>query len=93
MNKCIKLIFNLIGSAQLAYTFIQKEARKIGLEGMVTIESDDGRGTIIACGNKDMVDDFIDALHKGAKGCQLEDIEIEPFLKDKDYRGVFRIIE
>ncbi len=93
MNKCVKIAFMIKGTAQAAYAFIQKEARKFNLEGMVQIDGDNGQGTIVACGDKQAVDDFMDLLHKGTKGCELEDIQIEPFLKDKDYRGVFRIIE
>ena len=42
---------------------------------------------------KEGVDAFLDELHKSAGAAELKEIEIEPFLKDKDYRGVFRIIE
>lgn len=93
MNKCVKIAFMIKGTAQSAYAFIQKEARKYNLEGLVQIDDDNAQGNIVACGEKQSVDDFVDLLHKGVKGCELEEIQIEPFLKDKDYRGVFRIIE
>lgn len=93
MNKCVKIVFLIKGTAQVAFNFIQKEARKFNLEGMVQIEGDDAEGNLIACGDKEAVDEFVDILHKGTKGCSIEDIQIEPFLKDKDYRGVFRVIE
>lgn len=93
MNKCVKIIFRINGTLQGAHAFIQKEARLYQLEGIVQIEGDDGEGSIVVCGDKQGVDTFVDLLHKGTKVCQLEDIQIEPFLKDKDYRGVFRVIE
>ena len=34
---------------------------------------------------------LIDDLIQNAK--QLHDIEIEPFFKDRDYRGIFRVLE
>lgn len=93
MNKCVRIVFRIKGVALDACSFIQKEARKYSLEGMVQIEGDDGEGNLVACGHKQDVDDFVDILHKGTKGSSFEDIQIEPFLKDKDYRGVFRVIE
>ena len=71
---------------------IDKNAKKMNLEGTVQTIVAENRVKVIVCGDKDAVDDFIDAIHKDSKGL-LENFQIEPFLKDKDYRGVFRIIE
>ncbi len=72
--------------------FIQKHAKKIGLEGTAQLaNAKEIRITI--CGSADALDDFLDVLYKGAKGFDLHNLEIEPFLKDKDYRQVFRVIE
>jgi hypothetical protein len=48
---------------------------------------------VIACGAKDDVDLFLDSLYKDASESQLEGVEAEPFIKDRSYRGVFRVIE
>lgn len=48
---------------------------------------------IIACGLKEQVDQFVDLVHKDAAQAGINDINIEPFVKAKDYRGAFRIIE
>ena len=52
-----------------------------------------GKVKIVACGIKDKMDTFIDILHQGSTASRPEDIEVEPFLKEKEYRGVFRVIE
>jgi len=92
MMKCLKITFLLIGDESILYDFVQKQARELNIEGVLQ-RAPDKRMKLIACGESEAVDDFIDILHKGSSKAQLEDIELEPFLKDKDYRGVFRIIE
>ncbi len=93
MNKCLRITFVANFPEGFLNTFIQKHAKKLNIEGMVQVISPEKRVRIIACGLKEDVDSFLDVLHKGSPVCELEDIEIEPFLKDKDYRGVFRVIE
>jgi len=93
MNKCLKITFRADFPENFLQTFVQKHAKKLNIEGMVQVISPEKRVRIIACGLKDDVDTFLDVLHKGSSACELEEIEVEPFLKDKDYRGVFRVIE
>ena len=90
MNKCLKVTL----SGKLSSSFgevLQKHAKKLKVEGTVQAFPE-STIRIIACGHKDAVDAFLDELHKAAVAASLQEIEIEPFLKDKDYRGVFRII-
>jgi acylphosphatase len=90
MSQCLKI--HVRGSNSKEVTdFIQRYAKKYGLEGMVQMQ--EGQGNIVACGSKGNLDHFLDALHHGEKQIRLSDIVIEPFFKSKDYRGVFRIIE
>ncbi len=93
MNKCLKISFGADIPDGFLRTFVQKHARKFELEGTARVFSVEEKIIIVVCGHKDAVDDFLDVLHKGSKEVYLEDIEIEPFLKDRDYRGVFRVIE
>jgi acylphosphatase len=92
MNKCLKITFTANFSDDFLQSFIQKQAKELDLEGIVQIIGPGRKVRIIACGVKEAVDQFVDTL-QGSDVCHLEDIEIEPFLKDKDYRGVFRVIE
>ncbi len=92
MNKCLKISFAGEFSSDFFHDFIQKHAKKLGLEGTVQVVHKD-MVRIVVCGKKEAIDAFLDLLHKGTAQIQLADIEIEPFLKDKDYRGVFRVIE
>jgi acylphosphatase len=90
MNQCLKIVVRGDDSSQVT-EFIQRYAKKYGLEGLVQMTS--GQMHIVACGPKDNLEHFLDALHHGDKTIKLSNIAIEPFLKSKDYRGVFRIIE
>lgn len=91
MNKCLRITIFGDVSVDFLTSFIQKNARLFNLEGTASL-SDDRQALVVVCGDKDKVEGFLDVLHKGTAEWKPEDVEVEPFLKDKDYRGVFRII-
>lgn len=91
MNKCLRLKCKGMLS-ELFYTKIQKGATKYGIEGVVQMAAL-GIYDIIMCGHRSFVDDFLDLIHEELNNESIESIEVEPFIKDKDYRGVFRIIK
>lgn len=93
MKKCLRITFSADNlPAGFLDDFVKKHALKLTLEGVAQVMPEEGRVKVIACGEKDDVDAFLDVLHKGAHPTYLDDIEVEPFVKDKDYRGVFRVI-
>lgn len=71
---------------------IHKNGAKLGVEGTIQVVPDHEM-SIVVCGLKDQVDEFVDELHKHAAKEGIIDISIEPYVKAKDYRGAFRIIE
>jgi acylphosphatase len=92
MNKCLKITFHGDLPKSFLKSVVQKYAQKLSLEGTVQKVHTDGIITrVIACGTKDAIDDFLDLIYERA--VDFEGIEVEPFLKDRDYRGVFRVIE
>ncbi len=102
MNKCLRITVQVkITDAYIKY--LQEQARAMGLEGTLKAHSlasalgkktgTGGELQIAICGPKDTVDQFLDAVHKGTRGTIPTLVQIEPFIKEKDYRGVFRIIE
>lgn len=92
MKKCLQI--TLMGSfaKNFLHEFVQHHARACALEGLAQ-----GSGTekvrIIACGGQDKLDNFLDILHHGSLSWHIDSIQAEPFLPEKDYRGVFRVIE
>ncbi len=92
MNQCLRITFTPKNKIEDIYHFIQKQAELCGLEGMIQA-IDTLSIKIVACGKNDNVEKFLESLHKKMAEKTLEVLEIEPFLKDRDFRGVFRIIE
>ena len=92
MIKCVRILFNASINDDFLHTIIQKTAREHRLEGLVQMVGID-QIKIIACGPKEKVDAFVDEMHKEMIKREIINVEVEPFLKDKDYRGVFRVIE
>ena len=93
MNKCLKITFHADFPEGFLYEFVQKQAKELGLEGTVQVVSVNQKVRIVVCGDKKQVDAFVDLLHKGTAQYAPQGIEVEGFAKDKNYRGVFRVIE
>jgi len=94
MRKCLKI--QITGSVQnTAYkAFIQKNAQSLGVEGTVQNLGTDSV-VVHCCGPSVNLDQFIDLLYKGATTSHtgnLKELVTEPFVKEKDFRSVFRII-
>jgi acylphosphatase len=90
--KCIRMVLLLPEKPKLDAELIQKLARKAEVEGVVQ-RSGPAHLRVIACGDVERIDAFVDMIHKEAARHDVEEIELESFLKDRDFRGVFRIIE
>ena len=91
MKQCLKITFSLDSKSNFLQDVVRKIAFKLQIEGTAHVLTDHIK--IIACGSKENMDQFIDILHKGSHKIRPEDVEIEPFFKEKEYRGVFRVIE
>lgn len=93
MNQCLRITFEVPSERRQAVrSLIQEEAKKFFLEGTIRVMPNSNL-KVVACGNKNKMDMFLDAVLKEIAKLRCDGLEIEPFLKDRDYRGVFRIIE
>ena len=92
MKKCLKITLRAKTVGGGLRDAIQAAARKLDLEGTVQLV-EPNELVIIACGSKEKIDDFLDIVHEGFGSYIPEDVQVEPFLKEKDYRGIFRILE
>ncbi len=91
MKKCLKITFKF-SKVEGLHEFIQKNARMLHLEGTAQF-AEPNEVSIIACGVKEDIDMFLDIIHQGFEAGIPENVNVEPFLKEKDYRGIFRILE
>jgi len=92
MKKCLKITLRAKVVGGSFRDAIQTAARKLGVEGTVQL-AEPNELIIIACGSKENIDLFLDTIHEGFGANIPEDVQVEPFLKEKDYRGIFRILE
>jgi acylphosphatase len=94
MSQCLRITFSVHEAKDFLHKVIQKKARSLEIEGTAQVANGDGKMVrLFACGSKDAVEDFLDILHKEAALGTLKDLAVEPFIKERDFRGVFRIIE
>ncbi len=94
MNRCLRIIISAQFPEGFLQKYIQKNAKKHNLEGIAQlVDSKSSQVRIIVCGEGDALDKFVDLMHEDLARLVVEHVEIEPFLKDKDYREVFRVIE
>lgn len=94
MNQCLHITFILDSSKEFLHAVVLKEARSLGIEGIAQMISNDVKQVkVIACGDRESVEEFLDILHNELARDSIKDLEVEPFLKEKDFRGVFRVIE
>jgi len=91
MRKCLKI--QVSGKVQQnAYrSLIQKHAQSLGIEGIAQNIEDDNV-VIYACGPSTLLDQFIDMLYKGTTGSKVNNVMAEPYVNEKNFRGVFRVI-
>lgn len=92
MKQCLRITFSMEIPTDFFEDVIQKNAHKLKLEGTVQRVGEQ-EVKIIICGNHEAVDEFIGSFHKEAANLYVEGFQIEPFVKDRDYRGVFRVIQ
>ncbi len=91
MKQCIKIIVTGQVQSSAYKEAIQKQAQKLHIEG--TLQNHEEVDLLIfACGQSDGLDELIDEIYKGTSDIKIRDVIIEPFINEKNYRGVFRII-
>lgn len=92
MRKCVRLQFTVGKADGFLQNVVLHEARECRVEGSGQMVAPD-KVRIVACGDTATIDAFIDALLRHTIKHELGPVEMEPMLKDKDYRMIFRVIE
>ncbi len=100
MRKCVKVILgdfkDHFDDLDSLYKILKKRLALSDLEGVV--QPDDGEIHIVIYGPKERVDAAVDALEEfvikeSAGSKDMMSMTVEPFLKEEDYRGVFRFVQ
>lgn len=92
MKKCVKIIIKGISDNRYMQSVILPHARESGVEG-VCQKTDDQTIRIITTGSDNQIDAFLDRLHEKIVLEKNVVMEVEAFLQQTDFRGVFRVIE
>ena len=93
MSQCLHITFTSQKNYSALQETILKKARSLGIEGFAQANTANNTVKVIACGAKNSLEKFVDFLHQESSKDALSDISIEPTLKERDFRGVFRVIE
>jgi acylphosphatase len=88
MNKCLKILVQGTFTEKFLIDVIQRSAKRCNIEGTGRLAADGIH--IMVCGSKDKVDMFVHVLYTEVDEA---DVTLEPFIKERDFRGVFRIIQ
>lgn len=91
MKRCLKMLIRIEQWDSRWSTDIQKQAQKYTIEGVMQI-LDSTQVRIMICAEDANLDDFIDYLYDFFIERKMQIEELEPFIKEKDYRGIFRVI-
>jgi acylphosphatase len=91
MNQCLHITF-LSKSTKKLLSDLQQKAREVSLEGSARIEGENN-AIVVVCGSKEKINNFVDFLYQELAKKTIENLMIEPMLRGKDYRGIFRVIE
>lgn len=91
MGRCLRIMVKIEKWKDSWSSDIQKNAKKFEVEGVLQ-SAGSGMLKIVACSKNDELDDFVDFLYDFLSTAGAEVEELEPFIKERDYRGIFRVI-
>jgi len=92
MYKCVKLqVICSKNYPQELIPFVEQAAKKSAIEGSLVVKAPQ-LIEILAAGTKQSVDAFIEQVESSVGQYSDVELEIEPAFKERDYRGVFRVI-
>ena len=92
MKQCLKITFLLPDDDNFLQKIIQRYARRLELEGVAQMV-EPKRVQVVACGSKEAIEKLIDTIYQGDSKAHPENVEVEPFTKEQNFRGIFRVIE
>ncbi len=92
MKKCIKIQFYTTKPQDFLKHVLPHGIKNFKVEGFAQA-LDVKTVQIFICAEQEELDKVLDLIYENIDRYTLENIEVEPFLKDRDFRGVFRVVE
>jgi len=91
MNRCLKMLINIEKWEDRWGAQIQAQAKKLDIEGVMQA-LDGHQMRIMICGKDANLDEFVDYLYDFFISINVRVEELEPFIKERDFRGIFRVL-
>ncbi len=92
MKQCMQIVISIKKQHAAFEEHMKAMAQECHIEGVMQFLSKTSL-KVIACGTKEYIEQFIDGLHQKKIVDLFGDLAIEPIFTEKDFRGVFRIIQ
>lgn len=93
MRKCVKMIISDFSDIDALYKMLKKKVDFKRVEGVANVSDEhENEVELIVYGSKEAIDDVVDAIDTLAMDEEMS-VSVEPFLKEEDFRGIFRFIQ
>ncbi|HJZ22839.1 MAG TPA: hypothetical protein VJ201_00115 [Candidatus Babeliales bacterium] len=92
VKQCLKITFYMPDDDSFLDDLVKKYARRLELEGVAQLIAP-RQAEVVACGNPEAIELLIDAIYKGSSLGKPDSIEVEPFVREYNFRGVFRMLD
>lgn len=95
MHKCVRVKVHGVGCKRYSElgTVVEKIARERALEGSLYRQNQQDIELVVA-GEKEGVEHVLDFVYEWAKADVVDcAVTVEALLKERDYRGIFRVID
>lgn len=92
MKQCMCVRVYCPKNKEFLEEYVMAQAKKNQIEGIGQLVNPD-QVQIFVCAKQDGIENFLDALYAANGSMTLDKIEIEPCSLERDFRGVFRIVE
>jgi len=87
------MIISDFGDVDSLYKMLKKKVNFNGVEGVAQVCDDQAHEVeLVLSGPKDAIDEVVDVIDEVAMKEDIN-VSVEPFLKEEDFRGVFRFIQ
>jgi acylphosphatase len=91
MRKGVKISIRGTFDHNIFDEFILQRASKLGIQGSLQV-FDNNNLLVYAVGETESVEFLIDDIYGDASGANVEELNVKPLDEDKDFRGIFRVI-
>ena len=91
MRKGVKIFITGKFNHKIFDEFVLKLASQLGIQGSLQV-FDNNTLVVYAIGEMENIEFLIDDIYGEASGASIEELSVKPLDEDRDFRGIFRVI-